>query len=174
MANNRRGRPQVRSVRRPTFWEGGRIAQSVVSGVAVTSVIVSEATLENSPNPTIVRCRGDLLVQITSGGAGGSANFTSGLIVVIADALAAGAVPSPLQDIGSDWLWWSNRGLRTVNGGGAADDDYEGNTTRIPIDSKAMRKVGLNQALILVSAMQPEVLMIGVAIVGVIRVLLKR
>ena len=47
-------------------------------------------------------------------------------------------------------------------------------TTRIPIDSKAMRKVGLNQALILVSAMQPEVLTIGVRIVGAIRVLLKR
>ena len=174
MANGRRGRPVVRSVRRPTFWEGGRINQAVASGVSVSSVIVSEATLENSPNPTIVRSRGDLLVMITSGGAPASGQFTSGLIVVTADALAAGAVPSPLQDIGSDWLWWSNRGMRTVSGGAASDEDGEAGIVRIPIDSKAMRKVGLNQALILVSAMQPETATVGVHIVGAIRVLLKR
>ncbi len=174
MANGRRGRPLVRSVRRPTFWEGGRIAHSLSSGSSFSTVIVSEATLENTPNPTIVRCRGDLLVQINAGGGNSSANFTAGLIVVTADALAAGAVPSPLGDIGSDWLWWSNRGMSTFGGGAGADSDFEGVTTRIPIDSKAMRKVGLNQALILVTAIQPEVLTIGVRTVGVIRVLLKR
>ena len=174
MANGRRGRPIVRSVRRPTFWEGGRIDAAIATGTAVTSVIVSEATLENSPNPTIVRCRGELLVMITAAGAASTANFTSGLIVVTADALAAGAVPSPLSDIGSDWLWWSNRGLRSLAGGSASDEDGAAGIVRVPIDSKAMRKVGLNQALILVSAMQPETLTISVHIVGAIRVLLKR
>ena len=174
MANNRRGRPQVRSVRRPTFWEGARINHTLSSGSSFSTVIVSEATLENTPNPTIVRSRGDLIVTINSAGAVARANFTAGLIVVTADALAAGAVPSPLSDIGSDWLWWNARAMNTTAGGRSLDNDSEGGIARIPVDSKAMRKVGLNQVMILVTNITPETLTVGVDVTGVIRVLLKR
>ena len=81
--------------------------------------------------------------------AGGIAIVTMGLIVVTSAALAASGVPQPFSNVGSDWLWWYNSEI-----GEETSSTLIGRTIsveRVVVDSKAMRKVGANQALIFVA-----------------------
>ena len=107
--------------------------------------------METFPTPTIVRTRGRVTgytdVSSTPGGFGA---LSMGMILVTNTALAAGAgaIPSPLNDVGSDWLWIDSLSV----GASPADAIGEAATVdRVIIDSKAMRKVGLNQALVFVA-----------------------
>jgi len=70
-----------------------------------------------------------------------------GLILVTETALAASAIPLPGTDVGNDWLW-----IDSAVVGSQADDQIGGAVTveRMVVDSKAMRKVNNNQALVLV------------------------
>lgn len=135
--------------------------------------MVAEATMETFPNPTITRCRGRLTVWTDPSSTPGGIGFvSSGLIVVNAFAFAAGvaALPSPAVEIGSDWLWWDSLAF----GAFASDVIGESITHRtIVVDSKAMRKVGPNQLLVLVSEMIPCEGTLVVNLCGFIRVLLK-
>ena len=148
---NRTGRQAVRSVRRPTFWEGVNIDVSVVSASANVITIVTEAVLEGVPNPTIVRVRGDLLLVPTALTANARLQLTMGIMVADVRAVAVPATPLPLDDIGSDWLWWSNRAfIADAAGGPPIHDGGDSVISRIEFDGKAMRKVQPNQVLILV------------------------
>ena len=94
---------------------------------------------------TLVRTRGELLVQLlTSDGAGGAGGFrwAAGICIVTENAAGVGvtAVPSPITDLGWDgWLWHQLGNVRvqetTLLGQQLAA------TVRVPIDSKAMRKM---------------------------------
>ena len=146
MANRRFA---TRSRKRQTSWHGASVdVADLIVGTSQVAVIVTEATMETFPTPTIVRARGRLaLTADVSSTPGGVASVAMGLITVTAAALAAPAVPSPLTDIGSDWLWYDSAQV----GASAADVIGEEVTIhRIILDSKAMRKVGNNQALVLV------------------------
>jgi len=71
-----------------------------------------------------------------------------GLTVVTAAAVAGLAVPNPAVDFGSDWLWWD----RAIIGVAAGDVIGEEVTIdRLLVDSKAMRKIGLNEVLVFVA-----------------------
>ncbi len=93
------------------------------------------------------------------------------MIFVTGTALAAAATPLPETDVGNDWLW-----IDSAVVGSQADDSIGGAITveRLIVDSKAMRKVANNTALVLVMQM---ILTDGAAIVanvaGSIRFLLK-
>ena len=170
---NRRAFRRGSSQRRPTFWEGATFqAIPSVGGVQVTvNTLVSEATLENVPEPTVVRCRGSYIYSEAS--INGSTVVGMGIMLVDNAALAAGvaSLQSPLTDDGSDWLWWDVFGLDNVG----TENADPARTGQRMIDSKAMRKVKLNQALVLIT----EANGIGgsaavITIVGGIRVLFKR
>ena len=148
---NRTGRPAVRSARRPTFWQGTNIDSSIVSASAQVLTIVTEAILEGVPNPTIIRVRGNLLLVPTAVTANARLHLTMGIMVADVRAVAVPATPLPLDDIGSDWLWWSNRSV-IADGSGTPPLEDSGDMliSRVEIDGKAMRKVQPNQVLILV------------------------
>jgi len=86
--------------------------------------------------------------------AGGVAICTMGLILVTSNALAVGvtAIPDPSVDVGADWLWTD-----TAIVGEEASSSLLGRTcswARLVVDSKSMRKVQANQALVFVGAVQ--------------------
>ncbi len=113
--------------------------------------MVSEATLEEAPNPTHVRCRGQLDVHASAGSAGDMVRWSAGLMYVDTRAVTVGvtAIPSPISDGSSDgWLWIVTGALRIPATN--VDDPLGATWDRIIVDSKAMRKVGKNEQLVVV------------------------
>ena len=172
---NRRGRPIVRSARRATFWEGINFDALVASGTKNIIGAITEANLENVPNPTIVRCRGAIFNAVVSPTAGARAHMTMGLIVMDSQAFAAAVAQNPLGDIGSDWLWWTNVSF-LADGTGVTPLDEAGLSVfnRTEVDNKAMRKIQPNQTLALV--LQNNVVggTMSIRSFGVLRFLLKK
>ena len=118
------------------------------------------------------------MVQLTASVASpGSSLITMGIMVVDALALAAGvgSLQAPGTDIGSDWLWWGTVPIN-LNGGSVASPNTDGQTvmSRVTIDSKAMRKIGLNQAVVFITENQPLVSTQTVQVIFDVRCLLKR
>ena len=160
--------------KRRMSWEGGNIDISdlvVATGQAV--IAVTEAQLENYPTPTLVRSRGRLTAFAdVSSNPGGFAVIGLGLIVVTASAAAVGvtAIPTPLTEFGSDWLWWDS----VTVGASAADVIGEEITVdRISVDSKAMRKIGNNHVILLVAEMLTCEGVMVVNLCGALRFLFK-
>ena len=114
---------------------------------------MTEALLENVPSPTIVRIRGHVHIVSTAAGADNArSQMTMGIMVVDVKALAAGisALEIPLTNIGSDWMWWDTRTVDIAVATATLEDTALGLRQDIVIDNKAMRKVGLNQALVFI------------------------
>jgi len=135
------------------FWEGANLLFSNATNTSAVLAVISEATLENVPNPTVIRIRGRLSAFLTAvASADTILTMTYGIMVVDEAALAIGvtALQLPGTDIGSDWMWWDtiilNKALNT-----GPEDEQIGANKEIVIDNKAMRKIGLNQALVLVA-----------------------
>ena len=170
-----RGRQFTRTVRRGTFWEGVNVDSAVLNNSQNVIAAVSEATLENVPNPTIVRVRGSLVLKQTSPTAGARTHLTMGLIVADAQAFAVPAVERPLTDIGSDWLWWTNQSYH-ADGTAVTPLDEAGGAvwSRIEVDNKSMRKIQPNQVLALVLQNSPAAGTATVIVTGVLRFLFKK
>ncbi len=163
------------AVRRPTFWEGAIAQMSLASGGASVATIVSEANLEAVPNGTIVRVRGSVLVQATAAGAVDAESIVNwGIMLVNAPAFAAGiaSLPTPRTDIGSDWLAWGSTGIHAHSTAVAGNELSA--MERIEVDSKAMRKVGLNQVLVFTAEDSVITSTIVSSLVISLRVLFKR
>lgn len=171
---NRRFVPQ--RVRRPTFWEGVNVNHTVTTGASIVSAVVTEAQLEQAPNPTLVRIRGFVLVIMTSSAATpGNCLAVLGIKVVQAAALAGTAVAVPFTDIGSDWVWWTTVALNLTGGSVAApNSDGRSIVHRVDIDSKAMRKIKGNEVLAFVSQNVVLTSTQTFDVDGAVRVLLKR
>ena len=93
------------------------------------------------------------------------------MMIVDSAALAGGFLQAPLSDIGSDWIWWYAAPL--VQNEDASLTGTYGMIQKIDVDSKAMRKVGLNQALVLVAEVSNCEGALTANVHGSIRVLLK-
>ncbi len=162
--------------KRPTFWEGAAISQAVSTSTQVVSTVVSEATLENTPNPTLVRTRGIITCELTASGANSASSFiTMGLIVVDDRALTAGigSLQLPGTDTGSDWLWIGQWSPHVHDTGQPEATNLAGHQV-IQVDSKAMRKIELNQALIFITQNVANVSTQTVLIRAQLRFLFKR
>ena len=167
---NRRFAPAAR--KRVMSWDGANVDVSdLVVGTAQFITILTEAILEQFPTPTLVRSRGRLTVLTDPSSALGGFGFvTMGMIVVIAAAAASGGVPNPATASGSDWLWWDSGFV------GASATDVIGEEITVDwvqVDSKAMRKIGLNQLLVLVMDLQTCEGTMVANVCGSIRCLLK-
>ena len=163
-------------VRRPTFWEGTDFNQNVTTGAAIIQSLVSEAVLENSPNPTLIRMRGEGLVTLTASAATpGRCVAFLGIKLTTAAALAGAAVELPSTDIGSEWIWWTAIPL-FLSGGSVAAPNSDGRTIvrRFMIDSKAMRKVTQNQVLVMVAQNVVVTSTQTFDVLGGLRILFKR
>ena len=162
----------TRAPKRRVSWEGAMIdASDLVVATPQFFAVIPEAALEQFPNPTIVRTRGKLGVFTdVSSTPGGFGIVTMGLIVVTSTALAASAIPLPATDIGSDWLWWD----QGIVGAAAGDVIGEEITIdRVTVDSKAMRKIGLNHAVVLAMQLQTCESTMVANVCGNLRFLLK-
>ncbi len=171
MANRRRFTGTTR--KRKMTWEGS-IIQILNLDVSPTIVntIISEATLEQFPSPTIIRTRGRVWVGAdVASGASSFATVTMGMIVVTSAALSGGAatIPGPQNLFGSDWLWWDTTITADWQSG-----VNEGSIWReVIIDSKAMRKIGSNEVLVFVAELTECEGVSVTNICGSVRVLLK-
>ncbi len=144
-------RALVRAPQRGTFWFGGTLAfvQLAPSSSALFS-IMTEADLENIPQPTIVRTRGELIVTDDNSASVAESKWEVGfgMALVERNAVAAGvaSVPTPLTDV--NWDGWF---VHQVFLGGQVSAGSETNDLsfdRRTIDSKAMRKAGQDQVLV--------------------------
>jgi len=103
---------------------------------------------------TFLRGLGEILVAPTGNGtfaAQDAARLTIGLAIITADAAALGltAVPDPDDEPDYDWLWWYST---TVQFEGSADAPGQeiALTNRIRLETKAMRKVKPQMAVVMI------------------------
>jgi hypothetical protein len=99
-----------------------------------------------------------------------------GIKLASSAAITGTAVEVPFTDVGSDWIWWKAVPLVLLTGGSVASPNGDGLTSnvRIEVDSKAMRKVKLNEALVLVMENLVSESTTTVGVDGAIRILFKR
>ena len=138
--------------RRRTGWEEGPGGQAVVAVSTTSSLIIGSGVAALTDGLTVVRSRGmiNLVLNAASASMDGF-GYAFGLCVVTSDAFAVGitAVPKPIDDSDWDgWFWHSfgflfSHAALTSTGTGPFVENIE-------IDSKAMRKVGINDTVTLV------------------------
>ena len=140
------------SQRRRTGWEEGPGSTATQSVQSTSSQIIGNGLAVLQDGITLVRTRGYVRLVITSGDvalSGFSGAF--GICVVTNDAFAIGvtAVPTPLDDVDWDgWLWHTLFVLHLPAAFAATDGVVA--VKDIEIDSKAMRKIGINDTIALV------------------------
>ncbi len=158
MGNFRRSRSILsRGPRRKTSWEVGPETgangspQQISSSAAILATIAAAAAEEI----TLVRTRGECVLSLVtssqqSGGFHGA--FAIGKATLAAFTAGAASVPTPLTEEAWDgWLYhryFSCLSGGIINQGVSADEDIINSTSsavRIEIDSKAMRKISLDE-----------------------------
>ena len=148
------------SVRHRSSWEvgpetsGGGGQQSLSSSIAQIAGTAVQATVDGQ---TLIRTRGELVVYVTAVTNSGEGFFGAfGIAKATSAAVLAGvaSVPTPAtEDAWDGWLY--HRYLTIVSGGPiaaatAAQEQNQGNANlssmRLEVDSKAMRKIDVNEA----------------------------
>jgi len=161
LANRFARRGVRRGARRATFWETASSTAFVTltngGTVAAVNAVVSEAELDNVPNPTLVRVRGQFFGRLGSNSEQQSDCILIAHAIMVVDAkqLAVGitAMPLPLTDNSEDFLWYGSQFMSNTASGAPATEASAYTMDRLDVDSKSMRKVTLNQSLVLVSEM---------------------
>ena len=138
------------AVRRRSSWSGG--PEGLLGAISTSSVTLFPTGAQALLNGlTHVRFRGELLLYITVAGGAATEGFrwAFGVGIVSENAFGVGvtAVPDPIADIGWDgWLLYETGQLATS---GSVLDQAAGNTVvRVPLDSKAMRKIKASDVMI--------------------------
>jgi len=131
------------STRRQTSWDAGPFGS--LSLTAAGSAIFTTGAQAVGDGLTLVRTRGELLLTISAISAAGDGwpRLAAGICIVSENAFGVGgapSVPAPLTDIAWDgWLWhYVGSVIGQVSGNFGTDGSQ---TIRIPIDSKAMRRI---------------------------------
>ncbi len=123
--------------------------------VSVVQNVVLESELDNVPNPTLVRVRGIIFSRLglAAQAAEESIIIAHAIMVVDAKQLAVGvtAMPLPLSSNSEDFLWFGSQILsnQQLTVAATASEPFAAST--LMVDSKAMRKITLNQAVVMVS-----------------------
>ena len=118
---------------------------------SVVSTLVLEAETDSVPNPTLVRVRGLIFAQLgaVASAQGDAIMIGHSIQVVDSRQLAAGtaAIPLPLRDNSEDFLWFGTQVLAQNDSGTILNNTS--NNDRLVVDSKSMRKMTLNQVLVM-------------------------
>ena len=136
------------------FWQGVTQASRLV--ITTTQAAVLALQFPEGNAETLLRSRGEILITGTPAAASDSDIVSLGLIVVSQNALVAGgaSLPGPLTDLGADWLW---HGFVPLDAGADASLIDPGATTyihRLSIDSKAMRRIPSDRAVVLMAQLE--------------------
>jgi len=158
---------QTRSPRRQTSWADGYLAVATAISANGKTLVQGLALTAGVTEATIVRMRGEVLAFLSAGDiALAGFQLGIGMGIVSTDAFNAGAasVPGPLSDQDWEgWMWYQLVQLSSVSSAiqGLVAPSAQ---VRIPVDSKAMRKLSDNEVLALVYETTDEV---GVAVAQV-------
>ncbi len=145
----------TRGKRRATEWIAS--ADQGFIGVATGASVLTQS-FTPTEQETIVRTRGWLYIRPTILTATSDMSGAFGLGIVSNQALAAGAasIPAPWTDASWDgWLVWIPFSFRVDIGAGQATGPTRSNVGQgHTIDSKAMRKVELNESVVVMCESQ--------------------
>ena len=100
--------------------------------------------------------------------------FTAGLGIVTADAFSAGAASMPTPEGDRDWggwLWFHSGGALISRSVTEVDEGFPLGALRIPIDTKAMRKMSPNETIFGAVSFTTEIGTATVSFVGRTRML---
>ena len=153
MAAQRRGSRRVSArSRRETSWSVGPGASTAQSITSAQSLILGASLVPSEEGLTVIRTRGLLELNLNAVSAVGAGfHGASGLCIVSADAVAAGAasIPSPVGDAGWDgWFWHSFFDVHTITATIADGVNATAVHKQFMVDSKAMRKFRTNEAMV--------------------------
>jgi len=126
------------------------LAANTIDNVTTTAALLSASAFADAG--TIVRIRGFIAVELDATAVDEKLAVAVGIASVSTAAAAAGVVslPTPFTEEAYPWIWHSY--FIVMSGAGASlGVDYAGLFHRIEVDSKAMRKVKLNESLVGVS-----------------------
>ena len=136
--------------RRQTAWAIGPNAVDLALGASGKLLWTTGIQLVSEAKTTIVRIRGDAMLQLGSATAAfDGVDGAIGLGIVSLDAFNAGVASIPGAQSDPEWPGWIWHSFfhvhqRSGTEGGGLE---QGVMQRIPIDSKAMRKFGENEVL---------------------------
>jgi len=148
-------------------WTGTQNGTPVTIGTTQIAML----SFSGSERITMLRLRGSLLVVATPNAAADNDYAAFGVIVVSDQALAVGgtSIPGPIANPEAPWVWHQYVPLMDVVST-AADAASIGLNHVVEIDSKAMRKVGPNDSIVLIGELATGE-MADVAAIGAIRLL---
>ena len=110
---------------------------------------------------TVARIRGEVTLGLESVASAmdGYQSYAVGIGIVTASAFAVGvtAVPSPLTEIEWEGWMWIHSGAALFRQSAAETESSPSSFVRIPIDTKAMRKIHSDEILIGVTELGTEV-----------------
>ncbi len=145
--------PRVQvGTRRKTDWTDGVGDSGVDVFTGTSSAILGAGVSPLTPSLTLVRTRGEVLLLLTAAANPGS-GFTGAVGIGKANlaAFTTGGItslPTPIEEMNwNGWLWhqiFSLIASDTLSGSASVDTDFPNAVSavaRIPIDSKAMRKI---------------------------------
>ena len=137
-----------RGPRRVMQWDTGPFS-SVIQSATANGTTLIDTGVEASEPLTTVRIRGELTIwlEVVTTIGDGFTVYHAGIGIVTADAFAQGAGSMPTPGGDDDWPgWmWHHSGAALI--GLETTEVARGplSAVRIPIDSKAMRKIGTNE-----------------------------
>ena len=137
---------------RPVEWQVFDLPLTVSADSSAVVSVVPLGILRDYTQPTIVRIRGTLTVQVDfATPAGGALFFGMQLVDERAFAAGMGAVPRPFDEgSGQGWIWWDTVAYVMDTALTPAYIDGVNSFSRV-IDSRAMRRTeGENETLALV------------------------
>ena len=143
---------RVRGMRQRKHWHS--LTPSGAAFTANATAILGSFTAGQGDPFTVLRFIGQALVVPLPGGtfaAADVARITMAVGIVSADALAVGAsaMPDPDSEPDYPWLWWYST-IVVFAGASPAGDEITVHE-RVHIESKAMRKVGPRQSVVMVA-----------------------
>ena len=148
--------------------EWGGVVFAEVNLTQTQSLLAS--FIESGSPSTILRVRGQIFIKGTPDAITDDENVGLGLIVVSEQSAVVGgaSLPGPIQSIQSPWLW--HQFIPLAAGTAALTGNDLGSMVRVDIDSKAMRKLGIEERLVLVGELSTG-LYAAVSVTGGLRVL---
>ncbi len=150
-----RGRQFGRTQKRQSTWIG-QADQDVIAVGSGSSVIISSFSPSGAGllHPTIARTRGIVYVAPQSFAADLGPGGAYGVCIVSDEAFAAGAtsIPRPFTDSNwGGWFVWRSFRHQLEFGDNSGKMQWQGSTE---VDSKAMRKVGDNETIVMMAESQ--------------------
>ena len=134
------------STRRKTVWTEGPFSNAAIQAISASGLVVVTVGQTSAGGVTLVRIRGELVMWLEVVGAigDGFAEVDAGIGIVSADAFGIGATAMPSPSVDKDWGGWIwHNSLGPIIGLSVTEVENTGQISqvRIPIDTKAMRKL---------------------------------